>query len=170
MLRRKRKRRRRRGSAFFCRRKTKRGTGTSRNVAAVVSPGKSDGILTGRPLVDLVPSSLPLSPPSKKGRECQSYIRELLGTPNKLAEHVSQNRGYLGTSNPLRIRLHLALSSPPSFLASPSLPRLFIALFVSGFVISFPFFRRSFTSLNCSFSAAAIIRQCVSTRPRKRRE
>lgn len=93
--------------------------------------------------MDLVPSSPPFSSSlvllPRKRVECQSYIRELLGTPNKLAEHVSQNRGYLGTSNPLRIRLHLTLPSPPSFLASPSLPRLFIALFVSGFVISFFF-------------------------------
>jgi len=107
-----------------------------------VSAGKPDGILTGRSLVDLALSSLSSSRPpssSKKGRECQSYIRELLGTPNKLAEHVSQNRGYLApgtsTSNPLWIRLRLAPTFS-TFLASFHC-RVFLSSSLSSFHYSF---------------------------------
>lgn len=171
MLRRKRKRTRRRGSAFFCRRKTKRGTGTSRNVAAVVSPGKSDGILTGRPLVDLVPSSLSPFLLPRKRVESASHILEncwghLTSWPNMFPRiggtwvratlsgsvSISLSRRLCPFSRPLRCRVFLSPSLSP------------VSLF------PFFFFRRSFTSLNCPFSAAAIIRQCVSTRPRKRRE
>lgn len=131
---------------IFCRRET---TGTvlvaqERRGRARGVQVSTDGILTGdAALVVLVLSlSLFLSlPPSKKGRECQSYIRELLGTPNKLAEHVSQNRGYLAglSSNPLdpfpsrsrQPRLHLSRRVL-------SLPCLFIVLFV--FVSLFLFF------------------------------
>lgn len=133
------------------------------------SPGKHRWHSNWTLLVDLV-LSLSHPPPSKKGRECQSYIRELLGTPNKLAEHVSQNRGYLAglASNPLdsfpsRSR-HLRLSRRVL-----SLPRLFIVLFAS--VSLFFFFQFSLAlslplSPNClSSSHRGNNPRCIS-RPR----
>lgn len=131
-----------------------------------MSTGKPDGILTGRSLVDLALLSLILSlalsrpPLSKKGRECQSYIRELLGTPNKLAEHVSQNRGYLApgtsTSNPLWICLRLA-STSTTFLASFHC-RVFLSSSLSPFRYS-PFFPMLslFLFFSTVLSTAAII-------------
>lgn len=132
MLRRKRKRTRRRGSAFFCRRKTKRGTGTSRNVAAVVSPGKSDGILTGRPLVDLVPSSLSPFLLPRKRVESASHILEncwghLTSWPNMFPRiggtwvratlsgsvSISLSRRLRPFSRPLRCRVFLSPSLSP---------------------------------------------------------
>jgi len=70
------------------------------------------------------------------------YIRELLGTPNKLAEHVSQNQGYLAPGIPGPLRATLSESVFILLLLPPPFSRPFTAFLLSSLlsVLLFLFF------------------------------